>query len=121
VPGTGDVRCWPAAGRVIQGISIQALQGPPEGGLRWHRTGDPERIPGGLVRVGGPFGDRRERPGAGQDCAQRQAQGHRQPVPHAPARPWIRDRGQRWQQPPALRIQGLHGGRQLANRRVNQG
>ena len=34
---------------------------------------NPERFPGGLVRVDGPFGDRREGPGPGQHRAQRQA------------------------------------------------
>ena len=50
----------PGAGRVIQGISVQVLQRPLERGLARHHAGDPERVPGGLVGVGGPFRDRGE-------------------------------------------------------------
>jgi hypothetical protein len=44
----------------------------------------------------------------------------RQPVPHPPAGPRIRNRGQRLQQPRPLPVQGLRYGEQLANRGVGQ-
>ena len=80
----GDALLRLAADRVIEGVRVQVLQGPPERGLARHHAGDPERIPGGLVSISGPFRDGRERPGAGQHRAQRQAQDHRQLVTH----PW---------------------------------
>ena len=83
-PGSrGGALLGPAAGRLIQGVRVQVLQGPPERGLARHHAGDAERIPGGLVSIGGPFRDGRERPGAGQHRAQRQAQDHR-PAGDAP-------------------------------------
>jgi hypothetical protein len=117
----GSALLGPAARCLIQGISIHGLQSPPERGLTRHYPGDTERIPGGLVRISGPLGDRRERPGAGQHRAQRQAQDHRQPVPHTPALAGIRHRGQHRQQPAALYVQAPGGSDQLANSRVNQG
>ena len=50
----------PAAGRVIEGIRVQVLQGPPERGLARHHAGHAERIQGGLVCISGPFRDGRE-------------------------------------------------------------
>ena len=96
----------PGARRVIEGVSVQVLQGPPERGLARHHAGDAERIPGGLISIGGPFRDGRERPGAGQHRAQRQAQDHGQPVTHAAARPRVGDRGQHRQQPRSLSRSG---------------
>ena len=117
----GGALLGPGAGRVIEGVRVQVLQGPPERGLARHHAGDAERIPGGLVSVGGPFRDGRERPGAGQHRAQRQAQDHRQLVTHSAACPRVGDRGQQRQQAASLSVQGLRGGEQLANGRVGQG
>ena len=52
------------AGRLIEGISVQVLQGPAEHGLARHHTGDVERSPGALVHVRRPFGGRGKRAGA---------------------------------------------------------
>jgi hypothetical protein len=111
----------PGAGRVIQRVSVQVLQGPPEGGLARHYPGDPERIPGRLVRVRSPLGDRGERPGAGQHRAHRQAQDHRQLVTDAAARAGIGDRRQHRQQPRPAAAQSPRRGEQLANGGVSQG
>jgi hypothetical protein len=62
----------PLAGQVIEGVRVQALQGPPDGGLARHRTGHPEPGQRLLVSVGGPLGDRGERPRPGQHRAHRQ-------------------------------------------------
>ena len=108
----------PGADRVVQGISVQILQGAAERGLARHHAGDPEHVQGGLVSVGGPFRDCRERPGAGQHRAHRQAQDHRQPVTQPASCARAGDRGQHRQQPFAAH--GLRSGQQLANRRVDQ-
>jgi hypothetical protein len=120
-PGRSGTLPGPGAGRGIQGISVQVVQGPPEGGLARHHAADPERIPGALVCVGGPFGDRGERAGAGQHRAYRQAQDRCQLVPDPAAGPRIRDRGQHRQQPRTVTARGLCCGKQLANRGVGQG
>ena len=49
------MRCWAQLPRcLVQGIGVQVLQGAAERGLTGHHGGDPERIPGPLVGVGGP-------------------------------------------------------------------
>ena len=69
----------------------------------------------------GPFRDRRERPGAGQHRAQRQAQDSCQPVTHTPARPGIGHRGQHRQQPAALLLQAPGDGDQTGQSQGQSG
>ena len=80
----------------------------------------PSTRQGLLIRIGGPFGDRGERPRPGQHRAQRQTQDHRQPVAHPPAMPRISDPGQHRQQA-GLLARSISGKlNQVANGRVNQ-
>ena len=106
---------------VIQGVRVQVLQGPPERGLTRHHAGDPERIPGGLIGISGPFRDRRERPGARWHGAQCQAQDHCQLMTDGASGPRTGHRSQHRQQPSPLRAQGPRSGEQLANGRVGRG
>ena len=112
----GGALLGPGTGRVIQCVSVQVLQGPPECRLARHHAGDPERIPGGLISISGPLRDRGERPGPGQHRAHRQTQDHRQPMAHPAPCPRVGNRGQHRQQPRILPVQDLCGGQQLANR-----
>ena len=91
LPSTATTGARPAAARsaaaptrqpAIEGIGVQALQGPPDGGLARHHASDPELGAGPLISVGGPLRDRGERAGTGQHRAHRQAHNRRQPVAH---------------------------------------
>jgi len=53
------------ADRVIEGIGVQALQGPPEREIARHHADDP--CASRVADADGRFGDRSERAGAGQD------------------------------------------------------
>lgn len=73
LPSTAATRRMSAAGalqglgadRVIEGIGVQALQGPPEREIARHHADDP--CASRVADADGRFGDRSERAGAGQD------------------------------------------------------
>jgi hypothetical protein len=70
----------------------------------WEHRGRPQRSPDLLRCVGGPFGDRGDRPGAGQDRDGGQAQDGDQRVAAATGRSRVGDAGQVGQQ-----VRGLGG------------
>jgi hypothetical protein len=89
----------PGADGAGQRVDVQAGKGPAEGGL----GGDGEvvgaiaagaqRGPDELARIGSPFGDRGDRPGAGQRRGGRQAQDAGQRVAAATGRSRVGDTG----------------------------
>jgi hypothetical protein len=90
----------PGADGSGQRVWVQAGKGPADGGL----GGDGEvvggvaagthRGPDGLGRIGGPFGDRGDRPGAGQHRGGGQAQDGDQRVAAATGRSRVGDAGE---------------------------
>jgi hypothetical protein len=98
----------PGADRAGDCVGVQAAEGAADGGLGRDgeaaggllagAQGGPDR----LGRIGGPFGDRGDRPGAGQDRDGGQAQDRHQRVAAASGSSRVRDRGQAGQQVPGV-------------------
>jgi hypothetical protein len=94
----------PGADRGGQGVGVQAGKGPADGGLG--RDGEvvggvaagAQRGPDRLGRIGGPFGNRGDRPRPGQDRGGGQAQDGDQPVAAATGSSRIGNGGQVGQQ-----------------------
>lgn len=112
------MRAWglrPPSGQVIEGVSVQPLQGPPGRRLRRPRAGHTQPGQGLLIGVSSPFGDRGKRARPGQHRAHRQAQDHCQPVAHTPAVTRVSDPGrhrqQAWTVLPPIARQGQPGSR----------
>jgi hypothetical protein len=94
----------PRADRGGQRIGVQAGQGPADGGLGRHRpvvrsgTAGAQRSPHWLGRVGGPLGDRGDRPGTGQHRGGGHGQDGDQSVAAATGRSRVGDGGEVGQQ-----------------------
>jgi hypothetical protein len=94
----------PGADGAGQRVGVQAGQGPANGGLGRRRpvvgggTAGAQRGPDGLGRVGGPFGDRGHRAGAGQDRGGGQGEDGDQGVAAATSRSRVGDGGEVGQQ-----------------------
>jgi hypothetical protein len=81
--GSGGAVAWvmalavgePGADRGGQRVGVQAAEGAADGGLGRHRpavgrgTAGAQRSSHWLGRIGGPLGDRGDRPGTGQHCS----------------------------------------------------
>jgi hypothetical protein len=94
----------PGADRAGQGVGVQASKRPADGGLGRDApvaggvVAGAERGPDRLGRVGGPFGDRGDRPRPGQHRSGRQAQDRHQWVAAATGRSRVGDASQVGQQ-----------------------
>jgi hypothetical protein len=94
----------PGADGAGQRVGVQAGQGAADGGLGRHRpvvgsvAAGAKRGPDRLRRVGGPFGDRGDRPGAGQHRGGGHGQDGDQGVAAAASPPGVGDGGQVGQQ-----------------------
>jgi hypothetical protein len=94
----------PGADGAGQDVGVQARQGSADGGLGRDAAvvgaiaAGPERGPDRLGCVGGPFGDRGDRPRPGQHRGGRQAQDPHQRVAAATGNPRVGDAGQAGEQ-----------------------
>jgi hypothetical protein len=90
----------PCADRAGHRVWVQARKRPADGGLGWDAPvagsllAGAERGPDRLGRVGGPLGDRGDRPGPGQDRGGRHGQDGDQRVATATGSPGVGDAGQ---------------------------
>jgi hypothetical protein len=103
----------PGADGASQCVGVQAGQGAADGGLGRDGellgggTAGAQRSPHWLGRIGGPFGDRGDRPGAGQHRGGGHGQDGDQPVAAATAGSWIGDGGEVGQQVRGFGVQEL--------------
>src|SRR5664280_1386707 len=88
----------PGAEDEIQAVAVEFVDGAPEGRFAGHLTGDAEFRQPRWGGRGGPFADRHERAGTGDDGARRDRQDPGQCVPHSPGFAGIGHRVQRGQQ-----------------------
>jgi hypothetical protein len=110
----------PAADQIIQGVSVQPLQSPPERRLARHHAPDPELGQGRGVGVGGPLGDRDVRAGTGHHRAHRQPQHGNDPVTDRTRLARVRDLRQQRQQPGPVTSERLSQGEKVADRGIDR-
>lgn len=118
-------RRWTAAGlgppaeQVVQGVGVHALQGPAERGLARDRIADTQLSQGRRVGVGGPLGDRGERPRPSQDRAHRHREYHRQTMTDSPSLARVGDLRKHREQAGPLTGQRFPNRDKVADRRVD--